>query len=60
MPFLEVSAKEGTNIDEIFYTLGRGIKQTYDRETTTDSCSGNTQISASGLKNSKSKKGCDC
>lgn len=62
MPFLEVSAKEGTNIDEIFYTLGRGIKQAFDKDTGTDNGSHCTHISTSGLKNGKAgnKKGCDC
>lgn len=57
MPFLEVSAKEGTNIDEIFYTLGRGIKSAFDKDSGTDSGTGATSIS-SGVKNVKGKKAC--
>jgi hypothetical protein len=58
MPFLEVSAKDGTNIDEIFYTLGKGIKQNYDKESPTDNGIGHTQIN--NLKEGQTKKGCEC
>ena len=60
MPFLEVSAREGTNIDEVFYTLGRGIKLAYDKESKTDSGVSPTHLSTNSNKNAKDKKGCEC
>lgn len=58
IPFLECSAKDGTNIEEIFFTLGKNIKQSFDKEASTDhGIGGGTQISTPS-KTPKKEKSC--
>lgn len=56
IPFLECSAKEGDRVEEIFLTLGKGIKDQFEKDNYQLTLAG-TQIS----KNSKEgQKGGDC
>lgn len=56
LTFLECSAKEGTNIEDIFYKLGKGIKANFDKENTESNGVGGTQIGQ--MKTPTGKKSC--
>lgn len=60
IPFLECSAKDGTNIDEIFYTLGKNIKPLLEKESHTDQGIGSTTHISTTPKGPKKDKGCEC
>lgn len=44
LQFLESSAKEGINIDEIFFTLAKGVKINLDKENAKSNDTSNPRI----------------